>query len=227
MAMQHRGQQGVSLTFTGDGATSAGLFHETLNLASVFGAPFIVVVENNQFAYSTPLHEQMKVSDIATRALGYDIPGVVVDGNDVEAVYGVVLDAAARARAGNGPTLIEAKTMRMRGHAIHDGAEYVPAELLADWEQRDPVETYRRKLIEGGTATASQLDDVLTAPRWKFDKPSSTQNRARCRIHPPSSMAYTPQARPDRGDQGNHLPRGRERGTPSGNDPRCQRDRPW
>ena len=172
MAMQHRGQQGVSLTFTGDGATSAGLFHETLNLASVCGAPFIVVVENNQFAYSTPLHEQMKVSDIATRALEYDIPGVVVDGNDVEAVYGVVLDAAARARAGNGPTLIEAKTMRMRGHAIHDGAEYVPAELLADWEQRDPVETYRRKLIEGGTATASQLDDVLTAPRWEFDKPS-------------------------------------------------------
>ena len=142
---------GVALTFTGDGATSAGLFHETLNLASVFAAPFIVVVENNQYAYSTPLHEQMKVPDIAAKAAGYDMPGVMVDGNDVEAVYAVVGEAVRRARSGGGPSLIEAKTMRMRGHAIHDSADYVPSELLAEWEARDPVETYHHSLVRPGS----------------------------------------------------------------------------
>ena len=160
VAKKKQGRPGVALTFTGDDATSAGLFHETLNLASVFAAPFIVVVENNQYAYSTPLHEQMKVPDIAAKAAGYDMPGVMVDGNDVEAVYAVVGEAVRRARSGGGPSLIEAKTMRMRGHAIHDSADYVPSELLAEWEARDPVETYHHSLVAAGIATEAELTKI-------------------------------------------------------------------
>jgi pyruvate dehydrogenase E1 component alpha subunit len=119
-------------------------------MAAVYRAPLVVVVENNQYAYSTPLEQQMAVTDIADRARGYGMPGIVVDGNDVEAVYVVVRDAVGRARSGRGPTLVEAKTMRMLGHAIHDGAEYVPAELLAEWEERDPLVRYEAVLRADG-----------------------------------------------------------------------------
>lgn len=157
MNFTYRSERRVALTFTGDGASSAGLFHETLNLAAVFNAPLVVIVENNQYAYSTPLAQQMKVPDIATRAAGYGIPGVQVDGNDVEAVYAVTGEAIERARAGGGPTLIEAKTMRMLGHAIHDGFEYVPRELLAEWEARDPLRLYRERLLTEDAVTEQDL----------------------------------------------------------------------
>ncbi len=104
-------------------------------------------MENNQYAYSTPTHQTTKVTDISQRAAGYGMPGLSVDGNDVEEVYRAAAEAIERARSGGGPTLIEAKTMRMLGHAIHDGAEYVPAGLLAEWEARDPVVGYAARLI--------------------------------------------------------------------------------
>lgn len=157
MSFTYRGEPRVALTFTGDGASSAGLFHETLNMAAVFGAPLVVVVENNQYAYSTPLAQQMKVPDLAARAAAYGMPGAVVDGNDVEAVYTVTHEAVERARAGGGPTLIEAKTMRMLGHAIHDGFEYVPRPLLAAWEARDPLRLYTEKLLAEGVLTAEEV----------------------------------------------------------------------
>lgn len=160
MSFTYRGEARVALTFTGDGASSAGLFHETLNLAAVTNAPLVLIVENNQYAYSTPLAQQMKVPDIAARAAGYGIPGVIVDGNDVEAVYAVTLEAVERARGGGGPTLIEAKTMRMLGHAIHDGFEYVPRELLAAWEARDPLKSYAEKLVAGGVADPDELEEI-------------------------------------------------------------------
>ena len=108
-------------------------------MAAVENAPLVVIVENNQYAYSTPLSQQMKIEDIADRAAGYGMPGLIVDGNDVEAVYDVAKRGGRPGAGGGGPTLIEAKTMRMLGHAIHDGAEYVPAELLAEWEAQDPL----------------------------------------------------------------------------------------
>ena len=150
MSFQYRSERRAALTFVGDGASSTGGWHETLNMAAVYRAPLVVVVENNQFAYSTPLDQQMAIDDIADRAAGYGIPGVVVDGNDVELVSGVTHIALERARRGDGPTLIEAKTMRMLGHAIHDGAEYVPEALLEEWRGRDPVARYRRTLIKDG-----------------------------------------------------------------------------
>ncbi len=160
MSFLYRGEARVALTFTGDGSSSAGLFHETLNLAAVWNAPLVILVENNQYAYSTPLDQQMKSPNLADRAAAYAIPGVSVDGNDVEAVFAVTQEAVDRARRGDGPTLIEAQTMRMLGHAMHDGAEYVPRELLAAWERRDPVARYRAFLLASGAADEADVAEL-------------------------------------------------------------------
>ncbi len=161
MSFIYRDEARAVLTFTGDGSSSAGLFHETLNMAAVFNAPLVILVENNQYAYSTPLSQQMKSPEIVARAAGYGMRGERVDGNDVEAVYATVAAALDRARRGEGPTLIEAVTMRMLGHAIHDGFEYVPRALLAEWEQRDPVRLYREKLLAAGGVDAVELDEIM------------------------------------------------------------------
>jgi pyruvate dehydrogenase E1 component alpha subunit len=160
MSFTYRKEKRVAMTFVGDGSASEGLFHESLNLASIHNAPFVLIAENNQYAYSTPLSQQMRVEDIANRAAAYGIPGLIVDGNDVEAVYAVVKEAVERARAGGGPTLIECKTMRMMGHAIHDGAEYVPRELLEAWEKRNPILLYERKLLDEGVADQIEIDEI-------------------------------------------------------------------
>lgn len=157
MAFQHRDEKRVALTFAGDGSSNTGLFHETLNLAAVQKAPFVLVVENNQYAYSTPLWEQMAIDDIVVRAQAHGVPGEIIDGNDVIAVHDAVAAAINRARDGGGPSLIEAKTMRVLGHAIHDGAEYVPAELLEKWKLRDPVTLWETALIEQGVLTEVQM----------------------------------------------------------------------
>jgi TPP-dependent pyruvate/acetoin dehydrogenase alpha subunit len=160
MSFVYRGEPRVAMTYVGDGSSSAGVVHESLNLAAVSNAPIVVVVENNQYAYSTPVGAQMRIADIAERAAGYGIPGVVVDGNDVEAVYAVARQAVDRARAGGGPTLIEAKTMRMLGHAIHDGAEYVPRDLLEQWERRDPLLLFEQKLLGRGALDETELNEI-------------------------------------------------------------------
>ncbi|RIK34733.1 MAG: pyruvate dehydrogenase [Chloroflexi bacterium] len=160
MSFLYRNEPRVCLTYIGDGSTSEGLFHEVMNMAALYHAPLVLIVENNQYAYSTPLSQQMKIPDIARRADGYGMPGLIVDGNDVEVVYGVTKEAVERARQGGGPTLIEAKTMRMMGHAIHDGAEYVPRELLVEWEQRDPVRCYAERLLEQGVLDQAELDEI-------------------------------------------------------------------
>ncbi len=160
MSFRYRDEPRVAMSFTGDGASSSGLFHETLNLAAVYNAPWVCIVENNQYAYSTPLADQMKVLDIARRADAYGMPGVTVDGNDVEAVQAVAAEAVERARGGGGPTLIEAKTMRMMGHAIHDGAEYVPRELLEAWEARDPIACFEARLAAEGVADQTELAEI-------------------------------------------------------------------
>jgi pyruvate dehydrogenase E1 component alpha subunit len=165
MSFSYRNEPRVAMAFTGDGSSNTGLFHETLNLAAVQRAPFVLIVENNQFAYSTPLHQQMAIDDIAVRATAHGVPSVIVDGNDLAAVYEAAQDAVDRARSGAGPTMIECKTMRMLGHAIHDGAEYVPPELLDAWSRRDPLELAERALVEDGITTVTQLDEVAAECR--------------------------------------------------------------
>lgn len=145
----------MALTFIGDGASNTGLFHETLNMAALYEAPLVVVIENNKYAYSTPLQQATKTPVIAGRAAAYGLPGVEVDGNDVDAVLAVTTEAVTRARAGGGPTLIEAHTMRLLGHAVHDGAEYVPQELLVEWTAREPVRLARERLLAGGITEAA------------------------------------------------------------------------
>ncbi len=150
MSFTYRGEPRVAMAFAGDGSSSTGLFHEALNLAAVQRAPLVLVVENNQYAYSTPLSQQMAIDDIADRGAAHGVPATIVDGNNVEEVHSAALSAVAKARAGGGPTMIECKTMRMLGHAIHDGAEYVPAELLEHWRRRDPIDRYRKRLLKRG-----------------------------------------------------------------------------
>ena len=154
MAFKLRGERRCALTWCGDGATSRGDWHEAMNWAAVQRLPVVFVLENNQFAYSTPLERQFAV-DPVERAAAYGVPGVTVDGNGVEAVFGATLDARERALAGDGPTLIEAVTMRMHGHAAHDDMRYVPPQLLESWRTRDPIELYERKLVAHGVDVAA------------------------------------------------------------------------
>ncbi len=148
MAGRYLGQKIVAMTWIGDGGTSTGAFHEGMNLAAAQKAPFVCVVENNQWAYSTPVRLQVPLRDLVDRAKAYGIPSYSVDGNDVLAVYQVAKEAVERARSGDGPILIESKTMRMRGHAQHDPAEYVPKEMFEYWKARDPIERYEKVLAE-------------------------------------------------------------------------------
>lgn len=147
----------VAMTYIGDGGTSTGPFHEGMNFAGVQKLPLVVVAENNGWAYSTPFRKQTAASTLADRAVAYGIPAESVDGNDILAVYEACRRAVDRARTGGGPTLVEAKTYRMKGHAEHDGQEYVPKQELEAWIRRDPIEAYARSLQESGVATRDEL----------------------------------------------------------------------
>jgi pyruvate dehydrogenase E1 component alpha subunit len=160
MAFKLRGERRCALTWCGDGATSRGDFHEALNWAGVHRLPVVFVLENNQYAYSTPLELQFAV-DPVERASVYGFPGVSVDGNDVEAVFEATRVARERALSGEGPTLIEAVTMRMHGHAAHDDMRYVPVEQLEYWRTRDPIELQKRRVSEFGLDVEALETDVL------------------------------------------------------------------
>jgi pyruvate dehydrogenase E1 component alpha subunit/2-oxoisovalerate dehydrogenase E1 component alpha subunit len=151
----------VGLVYVGDGATSTGAFHEGINFAAVQRCPMVVVVENNGYAYSTPTRMQCAAERLVDKAAGYGVPGVRVDGNDVLAVHHVTRDAVARARAGEGPTLIECMTFRRKGHAEHDNQRYVPAGEVEQWaEQNDPLDRFTRRLIDEFGVTAEALSAV-------------------------------------------------------------------
>jgi len=150
LAAKQRGEYRVSMAYIGDGGTNTGDFHEGLNFAATLRLPMILIVENNGYAYSTPTSKQFAVRDLAVRAQAYGIPGEIVDGNDVIEVYNVTKRAVLRARSGQGPTLIEAKTFRMRGHAEHDDASYVPTNLVEEWQRRDPIAKLAAHMEEKG-----------------------------------------------------------------------------
>ena len=154
--LQHRSY--VAMTYIGDGGTSTGDFHEGMNVAAVLGVPLVVVAEHNGYAYSTPTANQMKIKDLAQRAAAYGVPARIVDGNDVLAVYEASRAMIEAARAGGGPQLLEVKTFRMKGHAEHDDASYVPQELFEQWKAKDPIDRFERHLLGGGFATQDELD---------------------------------------------------------------------
>jgi pyruvate dehydrogenase E1 component alpha subunit len=159
-ASKYRGQDRVCLAFCGDGSTSRADFHESLTMASVLKLPNVFVIENNQFAYSTPLRMQSNSETFAIKAVAYGIPGVTVDGTDALAVHDAVAEGVARARAGEGPSVVEGVTMRMHGHAEHDSADYVPQEMYDEWSKKDPVELFENVLIEAGVLDADAAKKV-------------------------------------------------------------------
>jgi TPP-dependent pyruvate/acetoin dehydrogenase alpha subunit len=148
MAGRYLGQKLVAMTWIGDGGSSTGVFHEGLNLAASQKAALVLILENNLWAYSTPVGRQVPLENLADRAKAYGISSYIVDGNDVVAMYTTTSEAIERARSGEGPVLIEAKTFRRRGHAQHDPAEYVPKDQRAYWEKRDPITLYEKFLTE-------------------------------------------------------------------------------
>src|SRR5262245_10551758 len=169
LAAQLRHEKRVAATFTGDGSTSEGDFHEAVNLAAVWKLPVLFIVENNQYGLSTPVSEQYACENIADKAVGYGIPGVIVDGNDLLAVVEAVSAAAARARAGDGPTLLEFKTFRMRGHEEASGTAYVPKELFEEWGRKDPVARFEALLAEQGVLTPAQREAARSELRPRIE----------------------------------------------------------
>ena len=142
-----QGKNIAVMTYIGDGGQSTGVTYEGLNFAAVQNLGLVLFVENNLWGYSTPADMQFRVEDLAERAIAYGIPGVIVDGTDPCQVYDAAHEACERARHGDGPTLIEAKMMRMKGHAIHDAADYVPKPLFEYWKKRDPIARFENYLV--------------------------------------------------------------------------------
>ena len=201
LAAQLRGERRVAATFSGDGGTSEGDFHEAVNLAAVWKLPVLFVIENNQYGLSTPVSEQYACADLADRGIGYGIPGVVVDGNDVLAVVEAVGRAAVRARNGDGPTLLEFKTFRMRGHEEASGTDYVPQHLFEEWSRKDPLSRFEQWLLTRGLldeATRDKLradlkpvidtlvDEALAAP-----DPVSSAERELADVYAPSALVVS------------------------------------
>jgi TPP-dependent pyruvate/acetoin dehydrogenase alpha subunit len=181
-AFQMRREPRVAVTWFGEGSTANGVWHEAMNLASVSKLPVVFILENNQFAYSTPNDHEFAVDPVA-RAEGYGFPGIKVNGNDVEAVFEAAAEATDRARRGGGPTLIEAETMRMHGHGAHDDMRYVPKALFEEWAQRDPIETYERRLSDAGvdveTIHASVREELERETEWALAQPMPDPSTAR------------------------------------------------
>lgn len=161
LSFKLRGESRVGLVYVGDGATSTGAFHEGINFAAVQRCPLVVIVENNGYAYSTPLARQTAVAELKDKALAYGIPGVRADGNDVLAVYDVTKDAVDRARRGEGVTLVELLTYRRKGHAEHDNQSYVPAGEIDRWgRENDPLDRYLRVLTEELSFEGDEVAEV-------------------------------------------------------------------
>jgi TPP-dependent pyruvate/acetoin dehydrogenase alpha subunit len=160
LGFQLRGQDRVVVSFFGDGASNTGAFHEGINLAAVKDAPVIFVCENNQYGASTVISSMMRITDIADRAAAYGIPGCVVDGMDVLAVYQAALEAVERARQGNGPTLLECKTYRYAGHSRGDPGGYRPREEVERWRERDPIDQMRTLLIKERGLSETELMSI-------------------------------------------------------------------
>jgi pyruvate dehydrogenase E1 component alpha subunit/2-oxoisovalerate dehydrogenase E1 component alpha subunit len=191
LAARMQGKDSVAMTYIGDGGTSTGDFHEGMNLAAVLGVPLVLIVENNGYAYSTPTSHQMRIRDIAVRAAGYGIPGEIVDGNDVLAVYEATRRAIERARGGAGPSLIEAKTFRMKGHAEHDDAGYVPPALVEAWRAKDPIDRFERHLLDDSQgsplATREELDAIKSGIEMMLNE---EVDRALASPLPPAERAF-------------------------------------
>ena len=159
-ACKYRKSDSVVVCFFGDGASNRGTFHESLNLASIWNLPIVFVCENNMYGISYCQRDHMNICDISDRSAAYGIPGVTVDGNDVVAVYETVAEAVKRARSGDGPSLVECKTWRWRGHFEGDPSVYKDPAEQAEWIKKDPIPRLAKQLLDLGYATQAELDKI-------------------------------------------------------------------
>jgi pyruvate dehydrogenase E1 component alpha subunit len=169
LAFTLRREPRVAMTFFGEGSTANGQWHEAMNFAGIHRLPAVFLLENNRFAYSTPNELEFAVNPVE-RAHTYGFPGVTVDGNDVEAVFGAALEAAERARGGEGPTLIECQTMRMHGHGAHDDMRYVPKEMFEEWERRDPIDRYAERLVADYGFSTQEVEGIRSEVGAQVDE---------------------------------------------------------
>jgi pyruvate dehydrogenase E1 component alpha subunit len=185
---QYRGSGQVAVCFFGDGTTNIGAFHEALNMAAVWKAPVVYVCENNQYMEYTPIGAVTAVEHpAADRASAYGLESIIVDGNDVDAVYRIARSAVERARAGDGPSLIEAVTYRHGGHSRADPGKYRPDDEVAAWKARDPLPTYRARLEDAGVGPA-ELDAIESETR---DAVAAAEAEARAAPEPSADVLET------------------------------------
>ena len=179
LTSQVKKQGSVAVSFFGEGATNIGAFHEALNMAAIWQLPVVFCCENNLYGEYSAQHRTTPVTDIAVRAQSYNMPGVVVDGQDVETVYAAAKEAVDRARSGGGPTLLEFKTYRYRGHSRTDTGPYRPEGELERWLERDPINILKDKMISDGPLDGTEFDEmnqaterlVHTAIEWAKEEP--------------------------------------------------------
>ncbi len=163
LALKLQGKKNISVAFFGDGASNEGTFHEALNMAAIWKLPIVFVCENNMYGLTMPVKESTSVSDIAERGAAYNIPGVVVDGNDVFAIDEAFRAAQKRALAGEGPSLIECKTYRWMGHWTGDPQVYRTREEVASWREKCPIKRFRKYLLENGILSDAELTEIEDA----------------------------------------------------------------
>ena len=187
LTSQHKGEDTVALAFFGDGAVAQGQIHEAINIAATWDLPAVFLVENNQFGEGTPVEKQHNVQNLSETAEAYNIPGFTVDGMDVTAVYEAVKEARKRAADGDGPTFIEAKTYRYRGHFEGDPEPYRTEENVEAWRDRDAIESFKRRLIDAGTLTEEEFDEM--EKRVQAEIEAAAEN-AKDADYPDPSEAY-------------------------------------
>jgi len=167
---QMKGTGQVVVCFLGDGASNRGTFHEGINMAACWDLPVVYVIENNMYAEKTSISDTCRLTNVSDRASAYGIPNVTVDGNDVIAVYEAVTQAVARARKGEGPTLVETKTYRWHGHYEGDAQTYKPKEEVEAWMRKDPIPAFRKRLIEMGTMTEQDAEKINEEINEEIDR---------------------------------------------------------
>jgi acetoin:2,6-dichlorophenolindophenol oxidoreductase subunit alpha len=170
LASRIRKEKAVVMNYIGDGGSNVGDFHEGLNMAAVMKLPFVLVIENNQFSYSTPNAKQFAAQNLSDRAIGYGIHGVTVDGTNVLKVYEACREAVDRARAGEGPSIIETVTMRMHGHSASDDASYVPKEMFDEWKKKDPIEKFDHILLNDRVLNDTNKAEMETRMRGDIEE---------------------------------------------------------
>ena len=188
LTISTKGLDNVAVAFFGDGGANQGVLHESMNLASVWKLPVIFVCENNQYAESTPVEYALSVKNVADRGAGYSMPGVIVDGMDVFAVYDAAGQAVGRARSGQGPTLLECKTYRYYGHTVRDNPHSYRTEAEEqEWRARDPLDHFRKVVTEGGRLEGQELDGIYNRIEQLIEEAIQFADQS---DHPPVDEIY-------------------------------------